>query len=540
MTLTRSELTQYLLTRRSGVANPAIHRRLHETAPAFHVSQLSDPSTRRVHKREILFQALLGGTSEQLLLSALWALELSEALDVVSVLRDRRRNGRRARRLGLRFLLGHPRFAELAATRRQRTIKLFKHFLGERTWSAIKRAITALDEPSDRFLARELMRHAPEGDRSEVWEALCLLAGQRCATRSPHLARRLSARANLLNGAGLPRETLLGLRGQFHKNVPLPTVATLAAPAPEPRGPGFLTALHRSALAEHTTPAAIEKLEARLDEIERTAPAIRGRAAVVLDQSLSMASSGERANYPFALAVALTRLLQARCTQVTVHGTVPGVSPVEAPSFPRPRGVGDLAKAVLAAARTSPQVIFVITDGYENRREGDVAEVVRGVRQLDLGIAVYQVVPLFSTSEDLSHRRLSDSVPLLALEHEDEVVELAAHVASQAGCACQEGRKTNRLSFFAWLSAWGGTTGFDHYYKYNLANSAYYSYFRLEQDQTRWQEMNRAYRIMVRYVGHHRNAHFDLIETSVDPSVSAVKFPGVRESMRRFQGCSSL
>ncbi len=87
---------------------------------------------------------------------------------------------------------------------------------------------------------------------------------------------------------------------------------------------------------------------------------------------------------------------------------------------------------------------------------------------------------------------------------------------------------------FAWLQAWTATFGFDHYYKYNLSNSAYYNYFRLETDQARWQTMNRAYRIMRRYVGHHRNVHFDLIHTSIDPSASAAVFPSAREAYRQF------
>ncbi len=90
------------------------------------------------------------------------------------------------------------------------------------------------------------------------------------------------------------------------------------------------------------------------------------------------------------------------------------------------------------------------------------------------------------------------------------------------------------IVYFNWIAAWTATFGFDHYYKYNLAHSAYFTYFRYEADQTRWQEMNRGYRIMERYVGHHRNAHFDLVQTSINPSTSAVLHPATRESMRRF------
>lgn len=86
----------------------------------------------------------------------------------------------------------------------------------------------------------------------------------------------------------------------------------------------------------------------------------------------------------------------------------------------------------------------------------------------------------------------------------------------------------------AWLSAWTGVMGLDHYYKYNLSAIGYYNYFRLETDPTRWQHMRRAEAIVERYVGHHQNPHFDLIHASFDPATQAVKFPCVREALRRF------
>jgi hypothetical protein len=90
------------------------------------------------------------------------------------------------------------------------------------------------------------------------------------------------------------------------------------------------------------------------------------------------------------------------------------------------------------------------------------------------------------------------------------------------------------LSEFQWINSWFGAMGNDHYYKFNLAHLGYYNYFRLETDPQRWQDLLRGYRITRRFVGHHRNPHFDLIHTSVDPSTRAVFFPQVREVMRQF------
>jgi hypothetical protein len=90
------------------------------------------------------------------------------------------------------------------------------------------------------------------------------------------------------------------------------------------------------------------------------------------------------------------------------------------------------------------------------------------------------------------------------------------------------------LASSLWFSAWTSATGLSSYYKYNLGHVTMFNYFRMETDPWRWQEAHRAYRIMERYVGHHRNAHFDLIQTSIDPGTRNELFPSVRESMRRF------
>lgn len=90
------------------------------------------------------------------------------------------------------------------------------------------------------------------------------------------------------------------------------------------------------------------------------------------------------------------------------------------------------------------------------------------------------------------------------------------------------------ISETAWLGAWGSVLSVGHYYKFNLSHTTYHNYFRLETDQQRWQDFHRAYLILRRYVGHHRNAHFDLIASTIDPSLSAVFFPQTRELMRGF------
>jgi hypothetical protein len=93
-----------------------------------------------------------------------------------------------------------------------------------------------------------------------------------------------------------------------------------------------------------------------------------------------------------------------------------------------------LATAILEAARAEPNAILVVSDGYENFRQGDVAQVVAGMRQLGLTTVIEQVTPVIAAAEDLSRRQLSATVPIVPVEHEAGVGELAARLllASQA------------------------------------------------------------------------------------------------------------
>jgi hypothetical protein len=88
------------------------------------------------------------------------------------------------------------------------------------------------------------------------------------------------------------------------------------------------------------------------------------------------------------------------------------------------------------------------------------------------------------------------------------------------------------LAELAWLDSWIGSFDLDHYYGNNLSHISFFNYFRLETDPNRWADMMRAFRILRRYVGHHRNPHFDFIATSIDPSNKTALWGDAREVLR--------
>jgi hypothetical protein len=421
---------QYLDGRRTPLTGQQelvlLHQQICEAAPDVYLSLLVDPFADLSHKREILANLIrlpaAHSISRQRIVEQLRLLPPEEALLVADVIRQKRINNRRAREIGLQLLIGDEQFPQLAATRRQRVMLLLKHLLGERTWSSVRRFLAQPSEVGEKFLQRELLHYAPNPARAR--ETLCFLAGVPFDPTDPTLAKRLAARERLESGEGLPRETLFGLRGIYHKDQPASWVRALSAPPARRRVQGGpLTTLYKEVLTSGADQQARERLSQLVAEAAASLPAIEGRIAVVLDLSASLASSGERAYYPVALALAFTRLLQEKVSTVALYQTGGSAGQQEEP-FPRPQGVGDLASALLEAARGAPQAILVITDGYENVRQGDAAAVLHGLRVLGLSMPVYQVVPLFTPDEDLSQRTLGAEFQLMPVLHEQSVREV--------------------------------------------------------------------------------------------------------------------
>ncbi|RAQ96657.1 type 1 periplasmic-binding domain-containing protein [Thermogemmatispora tikiterensis] len=404
-----------------------LHRRLCEAAPEFYLYLLADPFADLSHKREMLANLIrlpaAHTVTRQRIVEQLRVLPAEEALLVADVIRQRRINNRRAREIGLQLLIGHEQFPQLAAARRQRVTLLLKHLLGERTWSSVRRFLAQPSEVGEKFLQRELLHYAP--DPALARETLCFLAGVPFDPTDPTLAKRIAAREQLEHGEGLPRETLFGLRGIYHRDVPASRVRSLSASAARSeRQDGPLTVLYREALHRGVKSEEYsEELWRRTEQAVASLPLIEGRLAVVLDLSASMASSGERAYHPVALALALVQLLQQRVTSVMLY-QVGGSALASEELLPKPRGVTDLASALLEAARTQPQAILLITDGYENVRPGDAALVLQGMRLLGLAMPVYQVVPVYSRSEQLQQRHLGGDFQLLLVHHEQGVREV--------------------------------------------------------------------------------------------------------------------
>src|SRR5579862_6814826 len=126
MAMDKQTLLAYLESRRRPTAQvegaALLHSTLCAAAPLFYLHLLADRATDVSQKREILWNWLSAPAARsierQAVIPLLMALPTEQALQVVELMSDLRLNGHRAHTLVLSFLLGHPQFAVLAATRK--------------------------------------------------------------------------------------------------------------------------------------------------------------------------------------------------------------------------------------------------------------------------------------------------------------------------------------------------------------------------------------------------------------------------------------
>src|SRR5690606_28217651 len=112
------------------------------------------------------------------------------------------------------------------------------------------------------------------------------------------------------------------------------------------------------------------------------APLSLGRVAAVLDNSYSSSGSHEKRRRPYGVALAAHYLLGAAAREYRAFWT----TPVADPLLDRPRGQTDLATPLLDALEWEPELVVVVSDGYDNGPPNAVAELTRIFRtRLDPG-----------------------------------------------------------------------------------------------------------------------------------------------------------
>jgi hypothetical protein len=163
------------------------------------------------------------------------------------------------------------------------------------------------------------------------------------------------------------------------------------------------------------------------------APLKLGKVAAVLDCSYSSSGSSEKRRRPLAIALAVHYLLQVAAQTYQPFWTIP----ISSPLLVSPHGQTDLATPLLAALATHPDLVIIVSDGYENDPP-DAARVVLDLFRTHLDkqnkIAIVHCNPVFD-AEAYALRRLSLQVPTVGLRDAEDLPTMLGFARFAEGAA---------------------------------------------------------------------------------------------------------
>ncbi|MQY28393.1 hypothetical protein [Nocardia aurantia] len=290
------------------------------------------------------------------------------------------------------FVLDHPQAPTLIDARRPTLVDCFEHALGRATARGCARRIAEGDTDSG-YLRRNLLRFSADPERAR-------------------------ARVTALYGPGVP-------------GVAAPR--TGAAPLdPEREREPVITATNRGDIAAtlvHLYRGGPEAelrpaLGRYLAEVTRGLPLMPGSVALVADTSESLRGYGDREWALLSQAAALRLVLAEICPRLTV---------VE---VGEQQGPTDLAGGLLDALATGPELVVLVTDGYENRLSGDLGRVVATLPRIGIDTPIVLCRSMFTGRDEMSLRNPAPALPCLDFWHQDDFAGLLPRLFAH----CADGR----------------------------------------------------------------------------------------------------
>lgn len=436
-----SRATYYNTRAEQEVAVESVHRELFEMDRGVYAAALMLPGLTDFSRQIGLIRLLrtpqrsdewLSATQEMTLVRGLLsALPPQRMLKMFGMLRRDRVNNARTRRMILSTVLGADNLEFWSVKYRRKLETALVHAWGRRT-ASIMRSVLAKSAGSRTSKEQQIVqRHVGRfvtGDIDHVEQCVRFILGDEHDLTLHRLTAYRDAKRDLAKGGSLPFETLEGLRSRFHRDK---TSSQVLEWTKSQLTSGQKLGLQRKAqgadIEVEFDPANYDAVrlyvyayemglsDAIRAELTRKARSIAQRLpvrfehmAILLDVSASMKGDDTQAMRPISAALALRDVLAEtadRSTIVTSEGRVS--TPAE---LIEPAGDTSLATGLIELLRLDPDVVFVLSDGYENSPAGRFADVIRAVRRIGVQTPIHQFSPVFA-AETRGIRTLSESVP---------------------------------------------------------------------------------------------------------------------------------
>lgn len=165
----------------------------------------------------------------------------------------------------------------------------------------------------------------------------------------------------------------------------------------------------------------------------RRAPVQMGRVAAVLDNSYSSSGSTEKRRRPLGVALAASQLLRAAAREYRPFWT----SPPEAEILVQARGQSALAEPLCDALAWQPDLVIIVSDGFENDPPRGAAEVARVFRQkIDPRgrVDLLHMNPVFD-AQHYAPRTIGPAIPTIGLRDAEDIPTVLGFARFASGSA---------------------------------------------------------------------------------------------------------
>jgi len=331
---------------------------------------------------------------------------------------------------------------------RRKLRNVFRHAWGLRTstlvFELLKKPDAELTSKEKRILRFRLDRFVDRDRRNlaTIHECVRFIFGDEENLTHSKLKQFVKAKTNLSAGKGLPIETLEGLRGRYHKDTATKAdVLELAKRGgmserkkmqvqKQAKAAGVKVAfdptkqrivdLYVYAYEQGMTKKIADACDKKAKEIAEKLPLKFDKVAVVVDASGSMFGHKTQKLRPMAVALAVRDVLRYVAVECVVFQSSGRSMKDKTGKLIFPEGDSSVVEALLDAVEAEPDVIFVISDGYENAPAGRFAEVVHLLRKIGNTTPIYQINPVMA-AETESVRELSVDVTSLPVSTPDRL-----------------------------------------------------------------------------------------------------------------------
>ena len=324
-----------------------------------------------------------------------------KVLTVFLALKRVRANHKHTTRAILKYIFEHPECFDMIICRRPAVVDCLEHALGQNVARACAKIVSINGDET--YLNQNLLRFV--NDRERVKTILQLLYRyQGLQTVTGNYRELHQNYTQILNN-----------QQQRPKTVTATNRGDIAA---------TLVHIYRGGQSEQL----IEAVENDVNQEAAKLPRFDKTLALVFDASASTKSYGDRQYCCLAQSVALKLVLEKCCNKVKVYqvgGTVD--------ELPIPQGYSDIATSVLNAVKGNPDVIAIVSDGYENIYPGDLSRVVASLPQIGIETPIVFCHSKFTKQDDLELRRPSTNLPQLEFWHQEDFKNLLFSLMSIVG-----------------------------------------------------------------------------------------------------------